>query len=118
MNLILLGAPGAGKGTQAELLTQKLSIPAISTGTMLRDTAMCGMNPGSDVKTYMDGGRLTSGALVLDSAGRKAAQPDCANGFSLDGVLRTPVHAGRAAYADPVVSPTNWDIFEAMGAVV
>ena len=93
MNLILLGAPGAGKGTQAELLTQKLSIPAISTGNMLRDAISNGTALGKQVKTYMDGGLLVPDELVLSIVGERVTQPDCANGFILDGVPRTLAQA-------------------------
>ena len=93
MNLILLGAPGAGKGTQAELLTQKLSIPAISTGNMLRDAISNGTDLGKQVKTYMDGGLLVPDELVLGIVRERVAQPDCANGFILDGVPRTLAQA-------------------------
>ena len=93
MNLILLGAPGAGKGTQAELLTQKLSIPAISTGNMLRDAISNGTDLGKQVKTYMDGGCLVPDELVLGIVRERVAQPDCANGFILDGVPRTLAQA-------------------------
>ena len=93
MNLILLGAPGAGKGTQAELLTQKLSIPAISTGNMLRDAISHGTDLGKQVKTYMDGGLLVPDELVLGIVKERVAQPDCTNGFILDGVPRTLAQA-------------------------
>ena len=93
MNLILLGAPGAGKGTQAELLTQKLSIPAISTGNMLRDAISNGTSLGKQVKTYMDGGLLVPDELILGIVRERVAQPDCSNGFILDGVPRTLAQA-------------------------
>ena len=93
MNLILLGAPGAGKGTQAELLTQKLSIPAISTGNMLRDAISNGTALGKQVKTYMDGGLLVPDELVLGIVAERVTQPDCQNGFILDGVPRTLAQA-------------------------
>ena len=93
MNLILLGAPGAGKGTQAEMLTQKLSIPAISTGNMLRDAISNGTALGMQVKTYMDGGLLVPDELILNIFEERVAQPDCARGFILDGVPRTLAQA-------------------------
>ena len=89
MNLILLGAPGAGKGTQAELLVQKLSIPAISTGNMLREAMANGTELGKKVKQYMDDGLLVPDELILGIVAERVAQPDCANGFILDGVPRT-----------------------------
>lgn len=93
MNLILLGAPGAGKGTQAELLTQKLSIPAISTGNMLREAMTNGTDLGKQVKQYMDGGLLVPDELILGIVAERVTQPDCSNGFILDGVPRTLAQA-------------------------
>ena len=89
MNLILLGAPGAGKGTQAELLMEKLSIPGISTGNMLRSAMNNGTELGEKVKYYMDNGLLVSDEIVLELIEDRVAKPDCANGFILDGVPRT-----------------------------
>ena len=93
MNLILLGAPGAGKGTQAELLVHKLSIPAISTGTMLREAIAEGTELGMKAKSYMDGGNLVPDELILGIVADRVAQPDCAGGFILDGVPRTLAQA-------------------------
>ena len=93
MNLILLGAPGAGKGTQAELLLEKLSIPAISTGNMLREAMAHGTELGKKVKDYMDGGLLVPDELIMGIVADRVAQPDCANGFILDGVPRTLAQA-------------------------
>ncbi len=89
MNLILLGAPGAGKGTQAEMLVERLQIPSISTGNMLREAMANGSDLGKQVKTCMDEGRLVSDELVLSLVAERTAQPDCKNGFILDGVPRT-----------------------------
>ena len=89
MNLILLGAPGAGKGTQAELLMQHLNIPSISTGNMLREAMANGSELGKQVKQCMEEGKLVSDDLVLSLVAERTAQPDCANGFILDGVPRT-----------------------------
>ena len=89
MNFILLGAPGAGKGTQAEMLRNQLSIPAISTGNMLRD-AMNHKTPlGEQVRQIMDSGMLVPDDVVLDLVSRRVARDDCKNGFILDGVPRT-----------------------------
>ena len=89
MNLILLGAPGAGKGTQAELLVRALSIPAISTGNMLRD-AMNHKTPlGEQVRQIMDSGMLVPDDVVMDLVSRRVEREDCKNGFILDGVPRT-----------------------------
>ena len=93
MNLILLGAPGAGKGTQADLLVDKLSIPAISTGNMLREAMANGSALGKEVKTYMDGGLLVPDELILGIVAERVTQPDCKNGFILDGVPRTLAQA-------------------------
>ena len=93
MNLILLGAPGAGKGTQAEMLAAKLQIPTISTGNMLREAMANGSELGKQVKTCMDEGRLVSDELVLGIVAERTAKPDCKNGFILDGVPRTLAQA-------------------------
>ena len=93
MNLILLGAPGAGKGTQAEILVKKLSIPAISTGNMLREAMANGTELGKKVKDYMDGGNLVPDDLIMGIVAERVAKPDCANGFILDGVPRTLAQA-------------------------
>ena len=89
MNLILLGAPGAGKGTQAELLTKKLSIPAISTGNMLREAMANGSELGKQLKQIMDSGCLVPDDVILSIVAERVAKPDCKNGFILDGVPRT-----------------------------
>ena len=93
MNIILLGAPGAGKGTQAELLAHQLSIPAISTGNMLREAMRSGTELGKKAKQYMDEGSLVPDDLILGIVADRVAQPDCANGFILDGVPRTLAQA-------------------------
>ena len=108
MNLILLGAPGAGKGTQAELLTSKLSIPAISTGNMLREAMANGTELGKKVKEFMDEGSLVPDELILGIVADRVAQPDCQNGFILDGVPRTLAQAealeAKGVRIDHVVS--------------
>ena len=93
MNLILLGAPGAGKGTQAELLTQQLGIPAISTGNMLREAIANGTELGKKAKQYMDEGGLVPDELILGIVADRVAQPDCQKGFILDGYPRNQVQA-------------------------
>ena len=93
MNLILLGAPGAGKGTQAELIAEKLNIPTISTGNMLRAAIKNGSELGSQVKHYMDEGLLVPDELILGIVAERTKEPDCKNGFILDGVPRTLVQA-------------------------
>ena len=108
MNLILLGAPGAGKGTQAELLTKALSIPAISTGNMLREAIANGTDLGKKAKQYMDEGALVPDELILGIVADRVAQPDCQNGFILDGVPRTLAQAealeAKGVKIDHVVS--------------
>ena len=89
MNLILLGAPGAGKGTQAELLTEKLGIPAISTGNMLREAMKNGTEVGKQAKSYMDQGLLVPDDVIIGIVRERVSQPDCRKGFILDGVPRT-----------------------------
>ena len=93
MNLILLGAPGAGKGTQAELLMQHLGIPSISTGNMLREAMANGSELGKQVRSYMDSGSLVPDELILGIVAERVSQPDCQNGFILDGVPRTLAQA-------------------------
>ena len=93
MNLILLGAPGAGKGTQAELISKRLSIPAISTGNMLREAISNGSELGQKIKKIMDEGSLVPDEVILDLIAQRVAQSDCANGFILDGVPRTLAQA-------------------------
>ena len=108
MNLILLGAPGAGKGTQAELLVKKLSIPAISTGNMLREAIANGTDLGKKAKEYMDEGNLVPDDLILGIVAERVSRPDCARGFILDGVPRTLAQAealeARGVKIDHVVS--------------
>lgn len=89
MNLILLGAPGAGKGTQAELLTERLGIPSISTGNMLREAIANGTPVGKEAKYYMDSGLLVPDDVILRIVAERVAQSDCQGGFILDGVPRT-----------------------------
>jgi len=108
MNLILLGAPGAGKGTQAELLVEKLGIVTISTGNMLREAIANGTELGKQVKTYMDGGLLVPDELILGIIAERVTKPDCMGGFILDGVPRTLAQAealdAKGVRIDHVVS--------------
>ena len=108
MNIILLGAPGAGKGTQGELISAKLSIPTISTGNMLREAVANGTELGKKVKSIMESGALVPDELILDLVEDRVAQSDCKNGFILDGVPRTLPQAealdARGVRIDHVVS--------------
>lgn len=89
MNLILLGAPGAGKGTQAEVICSKLSIPAISTGNIIREALAKGTEMGIKAKSYIDAGRLVPDDVVIGIIKERLAKDDCKNGFILDGFPRT-----------------------------
>ena len=89
MKLILLGAPGAGKGTQAEIVSRKLSIPTISTGNILREAIKSGTETGLKAKGFMDAGKLVPDDVIIGIVRERVAQPDCANGYILDGVPRT-----------------------------
>lgn len=89
MNLILLGAPGAGKGTQAEVICNAKGIPAISTGNMLREAVKNGTESGLMAKKYMDAGELVPDEVVIGILKDRIAQPDCEKGFILDGFPRT-----------------------------
>ena len=89
MRLILLGAPGAGKGTQATFICQKYGIPQISTGDMLRAAVKAGTPLGLELKKVMDSGALVSDELIINLVKERIAQPDCAQGFLFDGFPRT-----------------------------
>lgn len=89
MKLILLGAPGAGKGTQAEKICEKLSIPAISTGNIIREALKNGTEMGLKAKSFIDAGQLVPDEVVIGIIKDRLAQNDCANGFILDGFPRT-----------------------------
>lgn len=89
MKLILLGAPGAGKGTQAEVISQHLGIPTISTGNIIREALKSGSEMGRKAKSFMDSGKLVPDDVVIGIIQERLAQPDCAKGFILDGFPRT-----------------------------
>src|SRR5262245_7070670 len=91
--VILLGAPGAGKGTQAARLSQARSLPHISTGDLLRDHKARGTALGLEAKGFMDKGELVPDALVLDMLAERVSAPDCREGYVLDGFPRTEAQA-------------------------
>ena len=93
MKLILLGAPGAGKGTQAEVICDKLGIPAVSTGNILREAMKNGTEMGRKAKSYIDSGALVPDDVIISIIKERLAQDDCKNGFILDGVPRTVAQA-------------------------
>ncbi|MFC6444774.1 adenylate kinase [Shinella zoogloeoides] len=111
MRLIFLGPPGAGKGTQAKLLTEKYGIPQLSTGDMLRAAVAAGTDVGKRAKAVMDAGQLVSDAIVNEIVSDRIDSPDCARGFILDGYPRTvpqaealdQILAGKGIALDAVV---------------
>ena len=100
MNLILLGAPGAGKGTQAEILSKKLDIPTISTGNILRAAIKNGTPVGLKAKSYMDSGKLVPDEVIIGIIGERLEEEDCRKGCILDGVPRTIAQAEALEKAD------------------
>ena len=108
MKLILLGPPGAGKGTQAEILNKKLNIPTISTGNILRAAVKNGTPVGLQAKAYMDAGKLVPDEVIIGVISERLAEADCQNGFILDGVPRTIAQAAALEKAgitfDDVIS--------------
>lgn len=89
MRIILLGAPGAGKGTQATFIKEKFAIPQISTGDMLRAAVKAGTPLGLEAKSFMDSGGLVSDAVIIGLVSERIKEADCANGFLFDGFPRT-----------------------------
>ena len=100
MKLILLGAPGAGKGTQAEIISKKLNIPTISTGNILRAAVKDGTPMGLKAKSFMDAGALVPDEVILGIIKERLTASDCANGFILDGVPRTIAQGEVVSEAD------------------
>ncbi len=93
MKLIMLGAPGAGKGTQAAILSEKLHIPAISTGNILRAAVKNGTPVGVEARRYMDAGKLVPDDVIIGIVAERLAEADCRDGYILDGVPRTIAQA-------------------------
>ncbi len=93
MKVILLGPPGAGKGTQAKFICEQFDIPQISTGDMLRAAVKAGTKLGREAKSVMDAGQLVSDHLIIELVKERIAQPDCARGFLFDGFPRTLAQA-------------------------
>lgn len=93
MRIILLGAPGAGKGTQAQFLTKAFGIPQISTGDMLRAAIKAGTDLGKLAKSFMDEGKLVTDEIIIGLVKERIAEEDCKNGFLLDGFPRTIAQA-------------------------
>ncbi|MBR0283406.1 MAG: adenylate kinase [Oscillibacter sp.] len=93
MKLILLGAPGAGKGTQAEILCDRLNIPTISTGNILRAAVKNGTPTGLKAKAFMDAGKLVPDEVIIGIISERLQEDDCKNGYILDGVPRTIAQA-------------------------
>ena len=117
MKLILLGAPGAGKGTQAEILCRKLGIPSISTGNILRAAIKDGTPTGVQAKKYIDAGQLVPDEVIIGIVNERLSQDDCAKGYILDGVPRTIAQAEAlekagiqfdAGSARPAAPATMW----------
>ena len=118
MKLILLGAPGAGKGTQAEIISKKLGIPTISTGNILREAIKNGTETGLKAKSFMDNGQLVPDDVIIGIVRERVARDDCANGYILDGVPRTIPQAAaleeNGIHFDAVVSiEISDDVIEA-----
>lgn len=99
MNIVLLGAPGAGKGTQAAKIVEKCAIPHISTGDIFRKAVSEGTALGCEAKRYMDAGELVPDDVVIGIVKERLSEPDCANGFLLDGFPRTVAQADALSAA-------------------
>jgi len=111
MRIILLGAPGSGKGTQAQMLVEKYQIPQISTGDLLREAVSAGTELGIKAKAVMDDGQLVSDDIVLDMIKERLEQADTKNGFILDGF---PRNESQAKSLDELLSELSWPLEKAV----
>lgn len=110
MNIIFLGPPGAGKGTQAQIVCQKLGIPQISTGDMLRSAIANQTETGLKAKEYMDQGQLVPDQVVIDIVKERLAMDDCRNGYILDGFPRTVEQAKALSKFADIDAAINLDV--------
>lgn len=110
MKLILLGAPGAGKGTQAQKLVKHFKIPQISTGDLLRAAVAKGTDPGKRANEYMTAGKLVPDEIVIDIIQERLKEDDCKNGFILDGFPRTIAQAGKLKEIADIDAVVNIDV--------
>lgn len=110
MNVIFLGPPGAGKGTQAQIVCQKLGIPQVSTGDMLRSAIAAKTETGLKAKQFMDNGQLVPDEVVIAIVRERLAQPDCAKGYILDGFPRTVEQAEALAGFAKIDAAINLDV--------
>ena len=121
MKLILIGPPGAGKGTQADILSKKLGIPQISTGDILREAVKNGTPIGLKAKSFMDAGDLVPDDVIIGVIIERLSKPDCADGYILDGVPRTIAQAealdrqGAAIDAALSIEADDYEIIERLG---
>lgn len=110
MNIIFLGPPGAGKGTQSQIVSQRLSIPQISTGDMLRAAVSQKTPTGLKAKAYMDAGELVPDEIIIDLVRERVDEDDCRNGFILDGFPRTVAQARALGQLRPIHAVINLDV--------
>ncbi len=110
MNIIFLGPPGAGKGTQAQILCKKLGIPQISTGDMLRAAVTAGTETGLKAKAFMDAGQLVPDEVMIALVKERLAEADCADGYALDGFPRTVQQAEALATFAAIDVVLNIDV--------
>jgi adenylate kinase len=115
MRIVLLGAPGAGKGTQAKILIEKYGMPQISTGDLLRAAVAAGTALGKEAKSYMDKGELVPDSVVLGMVGERLKQDDCKKGYILDGF---PRNTAQAEALDKMLSSLNMSLTAALSVDV